>query len=968
MANSNKMDENLYSRQIAVYGKNAMNTLTNAKVTILGFNGSCLELCKNLILAGVGTINLVDSSIINMEDLSTNYYATENDIGKTSVDVVKDKLSELNPYVKLIVNDMTSYEGDYDVYVLVNNTYQNALSFNKKLREKNKSFIWLNTYGLMGNVFCDFGEFTSKDSDGENPNLSVIQNITEEGQFITLDNSPHGLYVGDIFLLEDVKGINNVNNNIFTVKKVHDGTRFDVEPVVWKTAWKGYTSGGRIIQQKKEVVFTHQSIEKQFHDATLVNLDMDAYSLHELFQSIHSDTKTVKEDNNFKNLFKSSMNGQFIPVCSILGSYAAQEVIKAITQKYTPTNQWYYYHCYDMLPDNHDFSHSICGDRYDGMREIFGDENMNKIRESSYFVVGSGAIGCEHLKNFAMVGMGSKDSQIYVTDMDTIEKSNLNRQFLFRNSDIGKLKSDVAARETMKINPSVVVTSHQNKVCEETEVVYDTEFFNSINGVANALDNIKARLYVDRRCIFFDKPLFESGTLGTKGNTQVVIPRVTEHYGASQDPQEKTFPVCTLKNFPNTIEHTIHWARDEFESLFTSYPNAWNKYVEDPTYLDRITNNEKGEMISNILYLWKNKPDSFEDCIKFAIKRFYEKYNHMIKQLLHAYPIDTETTSGIKFWSGGKRCPIPLELVEDELCLSYVKHCSFLIAEMFKQSIEKKMDDEFADKLINEVLSSYKLEQYIPSDDIKVSANDKEEKENEKTRYDNLDTSLLPSKDELLNYSVKAIEFEKDDDTNHHIDFIACSSNLRATNYEIPTVDRYETKIKAGKIIPAISTTTSIVSGLVTVEIVKYILGKRNIEEFKNTFLNLALGLVAQSEPMPTQYNEIKDKKLTIWDYYNIDVDMKVNDLFQLISAHYNIEVDTLSFEAKLLMSPMTSMKLKQQRGDMMLSELLSSFGVVMINNIYELQIGCLMEDDDYELPNVKFHYKKVMKTVEKNE
>ena len=155
------MDENLYSRQIAVYGKNAMNSLTDAKVIILGFDGSCLELCKNLILAGVGLINLVDSSLVNIEDLAVNYYVSEFDIGKIAVDVIKDKLSELNPYVSLIVNDMS--EDDYDVYILINNSFENAKLLNEKVRSKNKKFIWLNTYGLMGNVFCDFGNFMSKD-------------------------------------------------------------------------------------------------------------------------------------------------------------------------------------------------------------------------------------------------------------------------------------------------------------------------------------------------------------------------------------------------------------------------------------------------------------------------------------------------------------------------------------------------------------------------------------------------------------------------------------------------------------------------------------------------------------------------------------------------------------------------------------------------------------------------------------
>jgi len=53
------------------------------------------------------------------------------------------------------------------------------------------------------------------------------------------------------------------------------------------------------------------------------------------------------------------------------------------------------------------------------------------------------------------------------------------------------------------------------------------------------------------------KPLLESGTLGTKGNTQVILPFKTESYSSSQDPPEKGIPICTLKNFPNAIEHTI---------------------------------------------------------------------------------------------------------------------------------------------------------------------------------------------------------------------------------------------------------------------------------------------------------------------------------------------------------------------------------------------------------------------------
>jgi len=946
------LDENLYSRQIAVYGKSAMKSLTNAKVLILGFDGTCLELCKNLILAGVSSINLIDSSIINIEDLATNYYATTDDIGKIAVEVIKNKLSELNPYVKFTVNNMDSQHKEHDVYIQINGSYENALTFNEKVRQLNKKFIWVNTYGLMGNVFCDFNNFVCKDVDGENPSLAVLQNITADGTFITIDSDPHELYVGDIFILQDVKGIRDVNNQTFTVSKIINGTTFQVESK--DINWNGYTSGGRIIQQKKEITFIHSLLDEQFDNPSIINLDTDATDLHHLFKQLHNNINNITSEYKYTKHFTSTLNGQFIPVCSILGSYAAQEVIKGITEKYTPTSQWYYYNCYDILDDTYNINYTLHGDRYDGMRMILGDENVNKIRGTSYFVVGSGAIGCEHMKNFSMCGIGSMDSQIYITDMDTIEKSNLNRQFLFRNSDIGKLKSEVAARETMIMNPTVVVSSHQNKVCSETESVYNAEFFNSIDGVANALDNVQARLYVDQRCIFNDKPLFESGTLGTKGNTQSIIPRVTEHYGASQDPQEKSFPVCTIKNFPNTIEHTIHWARNEFEELFTTYPHAWNKYLKDPSYLDRITANEKGEMINSILYLWRNRVSNFNDCVQFAINRFYEKYNNMIKQLLHAYPVDTETTSGINFWSGGKRCPVPIITIDCE----YVKHTSLLIAEMFNINIE----DISIEEILSNTISIYKPVDYIPSDDINISANDKEEKENEKAFNERANISLLPNILDLSKYNINSIDFEKDDDTNHHIDFITSSSNLRATNYEIPIADRYDTKIKAGKIIPAIATTTSMVSGLVTIEVIKYILGKRKIEDYKNTFLNLALGIIAQSEPMPAIINKVKDIELTVWDYYNIDSDILVSELLNKLSEKYCIEVDTISYGAKLLISPMTGPIQKIKRLGMKISKLLEEFDIGIENNIYEFQIGCLMEEEDYELPNIKFHYTKILK------
>src|SRR6478752_942365 len=118
------------------------------------------------------------------------------------------------------------------------------------------------------------------------------------------------------------------------------------------------------------------------------------------------------------------------------------------------------------------------------------------------------------------------------------------------------------------MNSEINITAYSNRVGAETEGLFNEVFYNSLDGVCNALDNVEARLYMDSQCIFYKKSLLESGTLGTKGNTQVIVPGLTESYGSSRDPPEKSIPTCTLHHFPNTIDHTIQWARDVFEGIY----------------------------------------------------------------------------------------------------------------------------------------------------------------------------------------------------------------------------------------------------------------------------------------------------------------------------------------------------------------------------------------------------------------
>jgi ubiquitin-activating enzyme E1 len=162
-------------------------------------------------------------------------------------------------------------------------------------------------------------------------------------------------------------------------------------------------------------------------------------------------------------------------MAAFIGGFTAQEVLKACSGKFTPLHQWLYFDAIECLPSSplpkEEFN--LTGTRYDGQISVFGKTFQSKLNELNYFLVGAGALGCEYLKNFAMMGVGTgKNGCVHVTDMDIIEKSNLSRQFLFRNSDIGKLKSTTAAKTTKSMNPSININSLSLRVGQETENIF----------------------------------------------------------------------------------------------------------------------------------------------------------------------------------------------------------------------------------------------------------------------------------------------------------------------------------------------------------------------------------------------------------------------------------------------------------------------------------------------------------------
>jgi len=554
--------------------------------------------------------------------------------------------------------------------------------------------------------------------------------------------------------------------------------------------------------------------------------------------------------------------------------------------------------------------------RYQGQAAVFGLESQKKLGSLKLLVVGAGALGCEILKNLALMGVSTlADGGVaYVTDPDSIEMSNLNRQFLFRSHSVGKNKAITAADAARKMNPDFHVEAYQERVsAENNSTVFTDSFWDSLDLVINALDNVPSRMFVDSQCVYYGKALLESGTLGTKANTLPVIPQLTESYGS--DPVKDfdstaEIPACTLHAYPTVFEHALTWARDAvFEKDFVIDPNEAKDYLESfrskqaSEYMQKLKRqpNSMAQRVRSVrgvlcgvlpsdhaegLFPYtvpthamnptcsssRARSFTYRDCVWLARLKFEELFSNKISLLLTQHPANSKD-GDVPFWSGKRRLPSAAYFDEDDFNhLLFVSSAAKLFAQVHGVAIPE--DDLQATKTICKELTS--VPEFTVSATPSQTAN---EDESWKQDFQAAESVV----NGLGDVYIEPQKFDKDDDL--HIDLVWSAAVIRAKNYKIPVVDRMEAKRVVGRIIPAIATTTAAATGLVMLELYKCVLSERRVlEHFRASNFNLAVNAYASFEPKPChKIQRFRDMDCNLWTVITLKGDLTVEDVLKRI-------------------------------------------------------------------------------------
>ena len=180
------------------------------------------------------------------------------------------------------------------------------------------------------------------------------------------------------------------------------------------------------------------------------------------------------------------------------------------------------------------------------MLEEIGYQGQLKLKNSKVCVVGTGGLGNPITSRLAAMGVGT----LRIVDRDVIELSNLHRQTMFDEDDVGQVKVEVAAKKLQKLNPDCNIEALAISVNDYTAL----EVVEGCDVVIDALDSVNARYALNKACVQFGIPFVTGAAVGVSGQAFTVLPKQSAcYYCMFPELDEDTMPTCSIEGVHPSI-------------------------------------------------------------------------------------------------------------------------------------------------------------------------------------------------------------------------------------------------------------------------------------------------------------------------------------------------------------------------------------------------------------------------------
>lgn len=297
----NEAEAELYDRQLRLWGFEAQQRMQKSKILFCGFRGLFAETAKNLVLAGMN-VTLQDNSAVELVDLSALYFATLEEVGQKRVSVALPRLQALNAYVS--VNAETTplselseeYFSQFSAILLSDCTEAEAIRVNEICRRHGITFFWAGTYAEEGWFISDFGEKCEYQEDPPKSKVST--------------------------------------------------TRFpslaEALAVSWKDTIKRHFPLSDIYVRSRVI----ETFRNKYGRLPCISDQSDVVSM---VRKMIADNGVEFSEEILASSFCLDNWGQCLPVCSVLGGFLSQEVVKAISKIGEPMKNVFVYSSEDFV-------------------------------------------------------------------------------------------------------------------------------------------------------------------------------------------------------------------------------------------------------------------------------------------------------------------------------------------------------------------------------------------------------------------------------------------------------------------------------------------------------------------------------------------------------------------------------------------------------------------------------------------